>query len=262
MILSAIPFPLINPVIFDIWGPFKVSWYGLSYVFGVLLALFYINKVNKNQRVFPEKAMDDLLVYGLLGIVIGGRLGHVLFYDFSKALFNPLFIFKTWEGGMSFHGGLIGAAVGVYLLCRKYKIKYLAACDMVVCIAPVGLFLGRIANFINGELYGRPTDVDWAVLFPAGGFIPRHPSQIYEALLEGVLLFIIMILLSHYTKLRTKPGALCGVFLIGYGLFRSFVEYFREPDQQFNFLLGSITAGQLLSIPMIILGIGLVWRKR
>jgi phosphatidylglycerol:prolipoprotein diacylglycerol transferase len=243
--------PPFNPIAFSL-GPLTVHWYGLMYVIGIFIAWKvgdYLLTHYKNG--ITPKILDDSIVYVIIGIVVGGRLGHVLFYDPGMFLRNPLEVFMTWHGGMSFHGGVLGVILAVVLYCRKVKAPFFALMDIYACVVPIGLFFGRIGNFINGELWGRVTDVPWAVILPYPDHQPRHPSQLYEAALEGVVLFIITLLCWTRTDLRHKRGRLVGVFSLGYALARSFCELFREPDA---FILGPITIGQLLSIPL--LGIG------
>lgn len=260
-LFEGIIFPDLNPVAFAI-GPLVVRWYGLAYLTGILLGWFYLKKLNNasSHKVFSAKAYDDFIMWAVLGIILGGRLGYCLFYNFGYYVHNPIQIFMVWKGGMSFHGGLAGVITSMYLMSRRYRLDFLKAMDLCACIAPIGLFFGRIANFINAELYGRVTTVSWGVLFP-GESLARHPSQIYEAALEGLLLFCIMNLLVWKTKAAHHRGMLSGIFLIGYGLFRSFVEFFREPDAQLGFILGQTTMGQLLCIPMIALGVFLLMRS-
>ncbi len=254
-----IPFPDIDPVLFSVGG-LDIRWYALSYVVGIFLGWWYLGRLDRREpKVMSQKAYDDFIIWAVLGIMVGGRLGYVLFYGLEFFLKNPSQILAVWNGGMSFHGGLLGAMVAAWLMCRRYKMRFLSFMDLCACVTPIGLFFGRIANFINGELYGRPTDVPWAVIFPDDPFA-RHPSQLYEAGLEGILLFFIM-LIAFRSKLRDKTGALSGVFLIGYSISRMFVELYREPDEHIGFLFGSLTMGQLLSIPMILGGIWLILRK-
>jgi len=257
--------PNIPPEIIRI-GPFAVRWYGLMYAVGFassyLLVKHQINKTrqgpgdkgredNETVTAFPKAFLDSLYTYLILGLVIGARLGYVLFYDLSSHMKEPLEIFAIWHGGMSFHGGLIGSLVAGFLCCRRYGVDFRQAADLVIVTAPIGLGLGRIGNFINNELYGRITSVPWAMVFSEGGPLPRHPSQLYEFALEGVLLFIIL-----WTAKDRKhtPGALCALFLIFYGLFRFFVEFFREPDIQLGFIAGPFTMGQVLSALTAIAG--------
>jgi phosphatidylglycerol:prolipoprotein diacylglycerol transferase len=252
-------FPAIDPVLVHL-GPLAIRWYALSYIAGIMLGIAYIGVLNKKSPVFTPKALDDLMIYAVLGILLGGRCGYILFYNADYYLNHPSDIFKLWQGGMSFHGGLIGLVTAVFLLCKRYHIAFIRVADLIACGAPIGLCLGRIANFINGELYGRVTDVAWGVIFPNGGPFPRHPSQLYESLLEGLLLFIVLSLLAFYTNALSKKGLLFGVFLISYASARSFIENFREPDPQLGFIIGHITMGQLLSLPMAIIGIILIIR--
>ncbi len=247
-------FHSLNPVAFTI-GSFSVYWYGLAYLTGFVLGSIIIYKVAKSWRA--PISVDDVssLMLGIaIGVILGGRLGYVLFYGAGYYWHNPSRIFMFSEGGMSFHGGLIGAIIGGVITCKIHHLRPRTIIDLGCIAAPVGLFFGRIANFINGELWGTPTDVAWAVSFPSGGSIPRHPSQLYEALLEGLVLFCIMMILA-----RKKPplpqGTFLGTFLLCYGVFRFIVEFVRVPDPQLGYLIGGMTMGQLLSIPLIIFGI-------
>ncbi len=210
----------------------------------------------------PEVAskidIDDFLTWAVLGVILGGRLGYVLFYKFGYYMDNPLEIFMVWHGGMSFHGGLLGVIVAGFLFVRKRGLRILPFADIVVCAAPIGLFLGRIANFINGELFGRVTDVPWGVIFPRGGPYPRHPSQLYESLLEGLVLFALLHFLWRWKAVRNRPGILSGVFLVGYSVARMTAELFRQPDSYIGFLLGGTTMGQWLSSPMLAVGLILI----
>lgn len=256
-------FPNIDPVVFSFGDtPFKITWYSLSYVVGILLAWFYIKRLNRSGILTPleDKFIDDLITSIILGIVIGGRLGYVLFYDLAYNLENPWNIIRTWEGGMSFHGGLLGVIVASFIHCRIYKVKYLQVIDLLSLVAPIGLFFGRIANFINAELYGRYTDIAWGVIFP-GDKEPRHPSQLYESFSEGLLLFVILISLFKYTKIQKYKGMISGLFLLCYASFRGLIENYRQPDEHIGFVIANITMGQLLSIPMIIIGMLLVVRS-
>ena len=254
----AIISPDINPVIFSLGDtPLKITWYSLSYVVGILLAWSYMKFLNRlnNKNPIDPKIIDDLITSIILGIIIGGRLGYVLFYDLAKNIADPLNIIRTWDGGMSFHGGLLGVAVATFIHCRIYKIPYLQAVDLISCAAPIGLCLGRIANFINAELMGRYTDVSWGVIFPEQSQA-RHASQLYESFLEGMIIFIILFFL--YKKIRQYNGMASGIFFLLYSLFRGIIENYREPDAHIGFVIQNITMGQLLSIPMIILGIFLI----
>lgn len=252
----AIPFPDIDPVAVSI-GPIVIRWYALAYLSAFLLGWKYvIYLAGKNPEQRPNRLdIDDFLPWGILGVILGGRVGYVLFYQTAMYLHNPLEIFMLWHGGMSFHGGALGMILAMIIYAWRKNIYVLRLTDWVCCAVPIGLFLGRIANFINGELFGRVTDAPWGVVFPHGGELPRHPSQLYEAALEGLVLFLILLALAHNKKVRERPGIISGVFLIGYGLSRILVEFFREPDAQIGFLFNYFTMGQLLCIPMIIGGL-------
>jgi phosphatidylglycerol---prolipoprotein diacylglyceryl transferase len=259
--LLALPFPAIDPVLIEI-GPFAIRWYALAYIFGLVLGWRYLRRLVQRPgwRLEPVD-IDDLLLYVTLGIVLGGRLGYVLFYRPGFYLSNPLEALAVWQGGMSFHGGLLGVVVAIVWFAYRRNRSILEIGDAVCSAAPIGLFFGRVANFINGELFGRVTDVPWGVVFPRGGPEPRHPSQLYEAGLEGLLLFAVMTWLAFRPRESGTEGRLTGVFLIGYGLARSFAELFREPDAHLGFLLGGMTMGQLLSLPLIAAGIALLARS-
>ena len=259
--MFAIPFPAIDPVLISI-GPLAIRWYSLAYIAGILIGWRYIVGLAKQKPgVIDNAAIDDLIVWLVFGIILGGRLGYVLFYKPGYYLANPIEALYVWQGGMSFHGGAIGVILALAIFSRKRGVALLPLADLVACAAPIGLFFGRIANFINGELFGRPADVAWAMVFPRGGPEPRHPSQLYESFLEGLLLFLILAVLWRFTRLRDRPGALGGVFLLGYGAFRMFVEQFREPDAHLGFLVAGATMGQLLSLPLVAAGIWLLARK-
>jgi phosphatidylglycerol:prolipoprotein diacylglycerol transferase len=261
MIILAIPFPAIDPVLVEI-GPLAIRWYSLAYIAGILLGWRYMLRLAQGRPGGADAAaIDDLIVWMVLGIVLGGRLGYVLFYKPAYYLANPLEVAFVWQGGMAFHGGLIGVMVATVLFARRRKLALFPLADLIACAAPIGLFFGRLANFINGELWGRTTDVAWAVVFPGGGPEPRHPSQIYEALLEGAVLFLLLLALWRLTRLRERPGALTGVFFCGYGVARIFVELFREPDAHLGYLIGGATMGQLLSLPLIGFGLWLLLRR-
>ncbi len=247
--------PVLDPVFLKI-GPLEFRWYGLMYILGFLAAFFIIKKVAKaRQLLISSDTVSDLIFSIAMGIVLGGRLGYILFYNFSWYLANPLKIFAVWEGGMSFHGGLIGAIIAGIYIVRKKGLQVSVMADILAHTAPVGLGLGRIGNFINGELYGRATELPWGVVFPGGGNLPRHPSQLYEAFLEGVLLFMVVRLVE---KKDPPSGTVFWTFISGYGFFRFLVEFFREPDQQLGILMGGVTMGQLLSLPMFLLGIVMI----
>ena len=261
--MLVIPYPPIDPVLIEI-GPFAIRWYALAYIAGLLIGWRYcVGMTRRPPPVLDPAALDDFLVWVTLGVVLGGRIGYVLFYNLPFYLQHPVDALKIWTGGMSFHGGAIGVVLATLLFTRLRKIDFLGLSDILVCAVPIGLFLGRLANFINGELYGRPSDVWWAMVFPSDPTrLPRHPSQLYEAALEGVVLFVILYVLQRYTRAREYRGLLSGVFLTGYAVARIVAEFFRQPDQQLGYLLGGLTMGQLLSIPALIVGLWLIGRSR
>ncbi|MBM3505124.1 MAG: prolipoprotein diacylglyceryl transferase [Alphaproteobacteria bacterium] len=254
----AIPFPAIDPTLIAI-GPFAIRWYALAYVAAILAGWYFVSR-RARQPVAPltPKDADDFFVWATLGVVLGGRLGYVVFYKAGYYLGHPLEILAVWHGGMSFHGGLLGMILAIVVFARRRRIDVLAFADLVAVITPFGLLLGRIANFINGELYGRVSDVPWAMVFPGGGPLPRHPSQLYEAALEGAVLFAVMLVLFYRTRLRERPGHLTAVFVGGYSLARFAAEFFREPDAHLGFLLAGATMGQLLSLAAALGGF-LIW---
>lgn len=258
----ALTFPTIDPVLIEI-GPFAIRWYALAYLAGLFGGVWYARRlVLRSPRLMTPAQIDDFLIWALVGIVLGGRLGYVLFYKPIYYLSNPSEILMTWQGGMSFHGGLIGVVLAIILFARKQGIEKWYLSDQVGCAVPIGLFLGRVANFINGELFGRAApDVPWAMAFPGGGPIPRHPSQLYEATLEGLVLFIVMYALTRSNHVRHRPGILTGVFCAGYAIARIIVEFFREPDRHLGFVFAGATMGQLLSIALLIFGIAVIARS-
>lgn len=253
--MLAIMFPPLDPVLIEI-GPLAIRWYALAYMAGFILGWRYALRLARGYPAGPNPQLfDDFLVWGVIGTVLGGRLGYVLFYQFEHYLQQPLEILQVWHGGMAFHGGMLGVIFAMWLYARRHKMSFFAFSDVWACVTPIGLFFGRIANFINGELYGRASDAPWAVIFPRGGDIPRHPSQLYEALLEGVVLFVLLNLLARNSNIRAKAGFISGMFLVGYGVFRFIVEFFREPDAHLGFLYAGATMGQLLCLPMIAAGL-------
>jgi phosphatidylglycerol:prolipoprotein diacylglycerol transferase len=256
--IFTLAFPAIDPVAVQI-GPFAVRWYALSYLAGILLGWRYARTLARHSPhlVKPED-IDDFVVWATLGVVLGGRLGYVLFYQPAYFLAHPLSALQVWHGGMSFHGGLLGVIIAGVTYCYRRGLVTSAFADIIFCVAPIGLCLGRIANFINGELAGRVSDVPWAMVFPGYGPEPRHPSQLYQAAMEGLALFIILGLLWRVRAIRERPGMLSGAFLVGYGIFRCIGELFREPDPFLGFLAFGATMGQLLSVPMILLGAALI----
>jgi phosphatidylglycerol:prolipoprotein diacylglycerol transferase len=266
---------MIDPVAVQL-GPLAVKWYGLAYVVGLLGGWWYARRLVAAEglwggRARPEPAeLDDMLLFVAFGVVLGGRIGFVLFYDLARYLERPQDIFAIWQGGMSFHGGLVGATLGLWLFAKRRGLPALAVFDLAAAVVPIGLFLGRIANFINGELWGRPApDFPFAMVFPHGGPLPRHPSQLYEAFAEGILLFVLVNLLVRFGGLR-RPGYIAGVFGMGYAVARIVCEFFREPDPQLGFLFGGsvdalsggITMGMLLSLPLFAAGLWLMLRSR
>lgn len=250
----------LNKVALDL-GFFQIKWYSLAYIAGILVGWWYLIRLLREPGApMSRRHADDLVFYATLGIIVGGRLGYVLFYGLDRFVAHPLDIFKLWDGGMSFHGGVIGTTLAIILMCRQQGLNWLRVHDYVACCAPFGLFFGRLANFVNGELWGKPANLPWAMVFPGAGPDARHPSQLYEAGLEGLLLFAILWWAFWRTKARYEPGKLVGIFLLGYGCFRFFVEYFREPDAQFagTVFENVIHMGQVLCLPMIVGGIWLI----
>jgi phosphatidylglycerol:prolipoprotein diacylglycerol transferase len=264
---SALAFPNIDPVIFRV-GPLAVHWYGLGYVVGIMFAWWYGKKLLRSHRLWANnqppmapEALDDFVIWAALGVVLGGRIGYVLFYNFSYYISNPLAIPAVWDGGMSFHGGILGTTLAMFLFARSRGIKVWSMFDTIAAGVQVGLGVVRVANFINSELWGRVSDVSWAVYFPNGGPLPRHPSQLYEAFLEGVVLFFVLFLLVWVGRKLMKPGFIAGAFVTGYGLSRIVVEFFREPDAQLGYLFGGwLTMGMVLSVPMVLIGLWAMWR--
>jgi phosphatidylglycerol:prolipoprotein diacylglycerol transferase len=258
MPVSALPFPNIDPVLVSI-GPLAIRWYALAYIFGILIGWAYVRRLIRNAQLWGGAApltvedYDDFIVWVTLGIILGGRLGYVLFYNPAHFAAHPLEILQLWSGGMSFHGGFTGCVLAVVLFAWKRGIPILSLGDLTCAAGPIGLFLGRLANFINGELWGRAADVPWAMVFPGGGPLPRHPSQLYEAVLEGLVLFLLLAAAVRMGALR-RPGLVIGLFAMGYAVARTFCEFFREPDPQLGFLWGGLTMGMLLSIPLFLAG--------
>ncbi len=255
-----IPYPQIDPVIFSL-GPLAIRWYSLAYIAGILLGILLVRKLSATAPKLSTKLLDDLLIYAVVGIILGGRLGYVLFYNAGYYLDHPLQALAVWQGGMSFHGGLLGVILAMWLLARKHHTPFLVITDYLAVATPIGLFFGRIANFINGELLGRVTDVPWGLVLP-GELVARHPSQLYQAATEGLLLFAILLLAATHTTIRQSMGRLSGLFLFCYGLFRFGTEFFRSPDVQIGLYAGLWTQGQLLCLPMIALGLFLLLRPK
>ena len=270
----AIQFPELDPIIVQ-FGPFAIRWYALAYIMGLLLGWRYMLSLLKQPDLWPTKKqkkkvvpdlpatalqIDDLLIWVTLGVVLGGRIGYVLFYNPAMILNDPASIFAVWRGGMSFHGGLLGVIVAGALFCKKNNLSVVRIGDMVGAAVPIGLFFGRIANFINSELWGNITNVPWGVIFPNGGPLPRHPSQLYEAALEGIALFVLLRIATHHYKSLKRPGLTMGIYLTGYGLARIISEFFRTPDAHIGYLSGFVTMGMVLSLPMVLIGLAFVWR--
>jgi len=262
MPLFVIPFPEFDPVLVHL-GPFAIRWYALAYIAGILLGWVYARALVRAESLWGGKApltvldFDDFIVWVTLGIILGGRIGYVLFYNPAHFAANPTEIVQLWNGGMSFHGGFTGCVVAVVLFARKRGLSILSLGDITCAVGPIGIFLGRIANFINGELWGRPSDVPWAIVFPDAGPLPRHPSQLYEATLEGLVLFAVLAVLIRAGALKRR-GTITGAFAIGYGLARITCEFFREPDVQLGFIWGGLTMGMLLTVPVVLIGIGIL----
>ncbi|MDZ4178643.1 MAG: prolipoprotein diacylglyceryl transferase [Coriobacteriia bacterium] len=250
-------YPAIDPVFFEI-GPLAVRWYGLSYVAGFIVAAMIFSWLNRRWKI--GLSTDDVLtvvLYCVIGVLVGSRIGWVLFYGGSAYLLDPLRILATWEGGMSWHGGFLGILGAGWLASKRLNISFVTLADMGAVGAPAGFLFGRIANFINGELWGRVTDVPWGMVFPGAGPLPRHPSQLYEAGLEGLVMLVVLVLLA---RRRRPPGFYFGAFMLMYGTFRALVELVREPDANLGFILGPLTMGQVLSLPVALVGAWIVWR--
>jgi phosphatidylglycerol:prolipoprotein diacylglycerol transferase len=267
-LFAAVSFPAIDPVAFSI-GPLAVHWYGLAYVAGILLGWMIARDLLKRPHLWPKgqapatlQQIDDFILWVAIGVVAGGRIGYIFFYDFASIAANPMRAIEIWNGGMSFHGGFIGATLAMVFFARKHQIRLWSLFDLVASVVPLGLFFGRVANFINGELWGRPADVPWAMAFPTGGPFPRHPSQLYEAVLEGLVLLIVLQILARAFAALRAPGRITGIFVAGYAAARIFVEFFREPDVQIGYLFGGwLTMGMVLSLPMLLIGVWIFIRS-
>ncbi len=261
--LFALPFPMIDPTLVQI-GPIAIRWYALAYIVGIVLGWRLLLRLAALPApVATKQQVDDFVTWATLGIVLGGRLGYVLFYRPGYYLFNPLEILAVWGGGMSFHGGALGVIIALWLYCRQQRIDFVAFGDRMATVVPIGLFLGRCANFVNSELWGRVApEVPWAMVFPNGGPEPRHPSQLYQAGMEGIVLFVLLQVLVRQPALRARRGFLAGVFIAGYGVARIVGEFFRQPDAHLGLLFAGATMGQLLSVPMLLLGGWLILRSR
>jgi phosphatidylglycerol:prolipoprotein diacylglycerol transferase len=270
MSLFVLPFPNINPIALE-FGPLSVKWYGLAYMVGLLLGWFYIKHLLTLDRLWPAgkrpfepSKVDDLLIFMTLGVLLGGRLGFVLFYEPAYFLRHPLDVVAVWNGGMAFHGALLGSILAMVVFSHRLGTPVLSVMDLCAAATPMGLFFGRIANFINGELWGRPSTLPWSMVFPdpGAGHVPRHPSQLYEATLEGLVLFGVLAWLTYDKLALRRPGLVAGAFLAGYGLARSFCEFFRAPDPRHLLTVGPFTAGMLYSLPMIVLGVVMLYASR
>jgi phosphatidylglycerol:prolipoprotein diacylglycerol transferase len=256
---TMIPYPNIDPEIIRL-GPFAVRWYGVMYLLGFLSSFLLVRyQIRERGLPVPRDFVESLFSYLILGLLIGARLGYVVFYNPGYYVSNPLEIAAVWKGGMSFHGGLIGSITGGLLFCRKAGSPFWQMADIVIVTAPIGIGLGRLGNFINGELYGKVSSAPWAMVFPDGGPLPRHPSQLYELLLEGFLLFVILWTMRNRPL---GPGTLTGLFLVFYGAFRFFAEFFREPDAQLGLILGVLSMGQILSSAMVFAGLGVIYLRQ
>jgi phosphatidylglycerol:prolipoprotein diacylglycerol transferase len=259
-----IAFPNFDPVAVSL-GPLVIRWYALAYLVGFVGGWLYGQKLADRYAPGPSaKHVDEFLTWAVIGTILGGRIGYILFYQLDYYLAEPLEMLKVWHGGMSFHGGMMGVIVAAWLFVRRRKLRFFALSDILACVTPIGLGLGRLANFVNGELFGRATEQPWGIVFPRGGDMPRHPSQLYEAGMEGLVLFIALNGLARCAGLRAREGVISGAFLALYGLFRFGCEFFREPDPQLGFLFAGATMGQLLCLPMIAFGVALIvwaWRK-
>ncbi len=256
--MIGLEFPNISPVIFSI-GSFAVRWYSMAYLVGIVAAWFAVRKMVKKYNLeLTHQQIEDAVFFATIGIIVGGRLGYVFFYGRDFFWHHPWKILELWHGGMSFHGGAVGAILGLLYAAWSRKASFWLLTDLAALFAPIGIFLGRIANFVNDELWGRVTDVPWAVRFPSGGYLPRHPSQLYEAAAEGLGILIVLNLLWLYKPIRDRHGIVSALFVILYGIFRIGLEYFRQPDEQLGFLSGGLTMGQWLSIPVLVFGVMLL----
>ena len=249
--------PSIDPVIVS-FGALQIRWYGLAYILSFLLGIYLIKQVNQNyQKKIENKKIDDFFIWAIIGVILGGRIGYILFYQSSSIFTDPLNVLYIWKGGMSFHGGLIGITIAALFFSKKNSVNFFQLSDLVSCVAPIGLFLGRLANFINVELYGRVTDFPFAMIYPSIDQLPRHPSQLYEAFFEGIILFIILIYYNKKNYNKNNFGLVTSLFFILYGVFRISIEFLREPDEHIGLFLNFFSMGQLLCIPLIIIGVGI-----
>ena len=262
LMLLAIPFPNFDPVLIQL-GPFAIRWYALSYIAGILLGWLYARAIIRAEKLWGGPApmtvtdFDDFIVWVTLGIILGGRIGYVLFYNPEYFAAHPLESFELWKGGMSFHGGFTGCVLAVILFAKSRGISVFSLGDVTCAVGPIGVLLGRLANFVNGELWGRPSDAPWAMVFPSGGPLPRHPSQLYEATIEGLGLLLLLAICIRMGALK-RSGLTIGIFAVSYAFARSFCELFREPDAQLGFLWGGLTMGMLLSVPLLLFGVAMI----
>ncbi|MFP6778701.1 MAG: prolipoprotein diacylglyceryl transferase [Alphaproteobacteria bacterium] len=242
----------------------EIRWYALSYIFGIILGQIYLKniiKLNYYNKFVNQRHIENFLLWAMLGIIIGGRLGYIIFYNLPYYIYDPIKIFFVWQGGMSFHGGLIGITISIYLYSKNNNLKFLSLTDLICAAAPIGIFLGRISNFLNGELWGKQSELPWAIIFKCAGPNSRHPSQLYEAFFEGIIIFIVLYYSIYKTKILNTPGKVSGIFCILYAVSRIFIEFFREPDRHIGALYYNYTIGMALSIPLIILGVYLYLKK-
>ncbi len=264
--IAALPFPNIDPVIFQL-GPLQVHWYGIAYVIGILFAWWYSRKLVSNTRLWGTNKLkitpldlDDFVTWAVIGIILGGRIGYVFFYDFEKFIQQPSHIFAVWNGGMSFHGGLLGTLVAMIVFARKRGFSAFSLFDIIAASAPIGIMCVRLTNFINAELYGKPTNLPWAFVFPNAGPQPRHASQLYEAMLEGLLMFILLAVLAYRFKKLKQPGFIAGAFILWYAISRILIEFVRVPDAHIGYLAGQwLTMGMILSLPLAIVGVWAIY---
>ncbi len=258
ILTASLSYHNIDPEIFRI-GPFVLRWYSLGYILGLLFGWWYLMKLADEPKApMTRPQADSFLLWATFGVILGGRLGYVLFYNLPFYMDNPSGILRVWDGGMSFHGGLLGVMAAVILFAKKHSINLFAFADRLALVSPMGILLVRVTNFINGELWGAPSNLPWAMVFPGGGDEPRHPSQLYEAGLEGLLLLVVLNLLYHKTRIKEAPGQLAGLFFIGYGFSRYLVEFVREPDAHLGLIGGVMSMGQILTLPMIAFGLWMI----